>query len=124
MKTKCPVCGNDLIMEGGCQVCRVCFWSACGITLKEITMKLLISLSLITLFASTTFAIGNIETIYDQIDNTSTEIEAGSEISTYNPSTGETTYSTVDSVDTDSNTVTIEMYNQNTNEYKTITIQK
>ena len=28
-KNPCPVCGEELIFEGGCNVCKSCGWSKC-----------------------------------------------------------------------------------------------
>ena len=26
----CPECGNELVFEGGCNICKICGWSKCG----------------------------------------------------------------------------------------------
>jgi hypothetical protein len=51
MKTVCPMCGNYLIMQGGCQFCPTCFWSACSIYFKR-----LLPILLIIIFTSLSFA--------------------------------------------------------------------
>lgn len=27
---KCPECGEPLVHEGGCNICKACGWSKCG----------------------------------------------------------------------------------------------
>jgi ribonucleoside-diphosphate reductase alpha chain len=29
-KTRCPECGNDLVVQSSCRLCRHCGWSVCG----------------------------------------------------------------------------------------------
>jgi len=45
MKTVCPMCGNYLIMQGGCSYCPTCFWSACSIYFKSIVILFILLLS-------------------------------------------------------------------------------
>lgn len=30
-KTQCPECGEELVMEGGCNICKACGYSSCGL---------------------------------------------------------------------------------------------